>query len=38
MTQEEKDALCQALQFAKLTDEEVKQLKEMLKDENHGEF
>ena len=37
MTQEEKDALCQALQFAKLTDEEVKQFKEMLKDGERSE-
>lgn len=37
MTQEEKDALCQALQFARLTDEEVKQFKEMLKDGERSE-
>ena len=36
MTQEEKDALCQAL-FAKLTDEEVKQFKDMLKDGERSE-
>lgn len=32
MSDEEKDAVCYALQFAKLSDEELQNLKDMLKE------
>lgn len=35
LTEEEKDNLAYALQFAKLSDKEVKQFKELMKEQNN---
>lgn len=35
LTEEEKDNLAYALQFAKLSDEEVKQFKELMKEQDN---
>ena len=37
MSDEEKDALCRALQFAKVSDEELQNLKDILKETKENE-